>query len=100
MDFAADLPALYADFGVPVIHTALSDSSVTSIIGLHDQPGVELLGGEFLATDYTVRFVLADLPAGVRRGDALTVDGVSFTAREASQPLLDGLEHIVPLARA
>lgn len=99
MDFSPDLPAYYADFGVTTVHTPAGGGSATTALAILDQPGTTLIGGEILATDYTLRYPAASFPA-IKRGDTLVIGGVTFTARESAQPLLDGLEHIVPLASA
>jgi hypothetical protein len=98
MDFTADLPSYYADFGADATHTAAVGGAVTAGQVILDQPGQTLIGGEILATDYSLRYPAATFPA-VKRGDTFLVGGITYTAREAAQPLLDGLEHIVPLSR-
>lgn len=98
MIFSPDLPAFYADFGVTAAHTPAGGGFVTTALAILDQPGTEIVGGEILATDYTLRYPAASFPA-VGRGDTFLVAAVTYTAREAAQPLLDGLEMIVPLAR-
>lgn len=97
MDFSTDLPALYADFGVSATHTPAAGGASTTALAILDQPGQAVIGGEILATDYSLRFPAASFPA-VKRGDTLEIGGVTYVAREAAQPLLDGLEMIVPLA--
>ena len=100
MDIHSDIAALfYADFGVQAVHTPAGGGATTTALAILDQPGTEIVGGEILATDYTLRFPAASFPA-VKRGDTFVIDGTTYSAREAAQPLLDGGEHIVPLARA
>ncbi len=99
MDFSPDLPALYADFGDSTAHTPAGGGATTTALAILDQPGTTLIGGEILATDYTLRYPAASFPA-IKRGDSIVISGTTYTARESAQPLLDGLEHIVPLARA
>ena len=99
MDFAGDIGMLYDDFGVLARHTPAGGGFVTYAEAILDQPGQTIIGGEILATDYSLRYPAASFPA-VHRGDTFLVDGATYTAREAAQPLLDGLEHIVPLATA
>lgn len=99
MDFAADLALFYADFGVPVVYTPKGGVAVEPRQAILDQPGMELIGGNVLATDYSLRYPVATFPA-VKRGDGFSIGGVAYTAREAAQPVsVDGLEHIVPLAK-
>lgn len=99
MDFAADLSMFYADFGVTVVYTPKGGVAVEPQLAILDQPGMELIGGNVLATDYSLRYPVATFPA-VKRGDGFSIGGVAYTAREAAQPAsVDGLEHIVPLAK-
>jgi hypothetical protein len=99
MDFTADLPLFYADFGQFVTHHPAAGGYDTVGRAILDLPGMVLIGGEQLATDYGLRYPAATFPA-VKRGDTFTVGAVVYTAREAAQPIgVDGLEHAVPLAR-
>ncbi|MDT3708169.1 MAG: hypothetical protein ROZ09_15210 [Thiobacillus sp.] len=98
MDFS-DLSPFYADFGEQVTHTPLVGTPASGQ-ALFDRPGTAIVGGEILATDYALRYPATTFQA-VKRGDQFTIGGVSYTARESAQPAtLDGLEHIVPLARS
>lgn len=98
MDFSADLSLFYIDFTVDVIHTPKVGGASTSLKAFHDQPGLTIIGGDVLATDHTLRFQTASLPV-VRKGDTFQIGAVTYTARENAQPLTDGLELTVPLAR-
>lgn len=93
MDFSGDLAALYADFGVTAVR-----NGATSALVILDQPGMEIVGGEVIATDYSIRFPTASFPP-VKRLDTFLISGVTYTAREDAQPLQDGLEMAVPLSR-
>lgn len=93
MDLSGDLAAFYADFGVTALH-----NGATSAIVILDQPGQDIIGGEVIATDYSIRFPTASFPP-VKRLDTFLIDGVTYMAREDAQPLQDGLEMIVPLSR-
>lgn len=99
MDFSADLAALYADFSVIAAHTPAAGGITIYAEAILDQPGQTIIGGDIIATDYSLRYPAASFPA-VHRGDTFLIAGTTYTAREAAQPLLDGLEHIAPLARA
>lgn len=99
MDFSDDLAAFYADFGVSASHTPNAGGQVTTALAILDEPGTEVIGGDVIATDYSLRFATASFPA-VKRLDAFSIGGVTYTAREDAQPLQDGLEQIVPLAKA
>ena len=99
MDLSSDLSILYADFGITVTHTPTGGGA--SVIGtaIFDQPGMTLIGGEVLATDYSLRYPALTFPT-VKRGDTFLIGAITYTAREASQPAsVDGLENIVPLAK-
>ncbi len=98
MDFS-DLSPFYADFGTSVTHTPLVGVPATGL-ALLDGPGMTMIGGEILATDYALRYPKTTFQA-VKRGDQFTIDGGSYVARESAQPAsIDGLEMIVPLARS
>ena len=99
MDFAADLALLYAEFGLPATHHPVAGGADAGGQVILDQPGMMLLGGEVLATDYSLRYPAVTFPV-VRRGDTFTVAGITYAAREGAQPVsVDGLEYSVPLAR-
>ncbi len=99
MNFAADLALQYADFGLPATHHPVAGGADVVGQAIIDMPGMTVIGGEILATDYSLRYPVATFPV-VRRGDTFAVGGVTYTVREAPQPVgVDGLEHIVPLAR-
>lgn len=99
MNFGDDTAAMYADFGVSAAHTPNAGGLVTTALAILDEPGMEVIGGDIIATDYSLRFPTASFPA-VKRLDAFTIDGATYTAREDAKPLQDGLEQIVPLAKA
>lgn len=99
MDFAADLPILYADHGRYATYQAKAGGPVSTGYVLLDQPGVAVINGDLLATDLSLRFAAASFP-NVRKGDTFAFDGATYTARESAQPLLDGLEMTVPVARS
>jgi len=100
MDLAADLATLYADFGQTVTHHPAAGGGDTVGLAILDEPGTTLIGGEQLATDYGLRYPAATFPS-IKRGDTITIGAVTYNAREAAQPIgVDGLEHVVPLARA
>ena len=99
MDLSSDLSILYADFGVTVTHTPTGGGASAAGLAIFDQPGMTLIGGEVLATDYSLRYPAATFPS-VKRGDTFLVGAITYTAREAAQPAsVDGLEYIVPLAK-
>lgn len=94
-----DLTPFYADFAVDVTHTPQGGVPVRGR-ALFDRPGTVIVGGEMLATDYSVRFPVVTFQS-VKRGDQFTIGGAQYIARENPQPAsLDGLEFIVPLARS
>lgn len=99
MDFVAELPLFYADFGVTVTHTPKAGGAAVSGLALHDQPGMTVIGGDILATDHSLRYPTSTFPV-VRKGDAFGIAGIAYVARENAQRLLDSLESIVPLEKA
>lgn len=99
MNFLSDLAIFYADFGVDVTLTRLAGGATVPGLAIFDQPGVEVIGGEVLATDYTVRFQRATFGA-VLRGDTFLIAGALYTVREQAQPLADALESVAPLSRS
>lgn len=95
----SDLAPFYADFGLDVTHTPVVGSAATGKV-LFDQPGTAIIGGEILATDYSIRYPAATFQA-VKRGDSFSIGGSTYTARESAQPAsIQGDEMIVPLARS
>lgn len=99
MDFANDFSIVYADFGQSVTHRPAAGGGDAVGQAILDQPGMTVIGGEVLATDYSLRYPAETFPI-VKRGDTFFTGGVTYTAREAAQPAsVDGLEYIVPLAR-
>lgn len=99
IDFAADLPAMYRALGaVSVAHTPSGGGATTTALALFDQPGQAVIGGDIVATDYSLRYPAASFPA-IHRGDAIVVAGITYTVREDAQPTLDGLEMLCPLKR-
>lgn len=99
MDFSADLSLFYVEFSVDVTHTPKLGGASTMFKAFHDQPGMTIIGGDILATDHALRFIDSSVPF-VRKGDALMIGGVTYTARENAQQLSDGLESTVSLARS
>lgn len=60
-------------------------------------PGSEVLSGEVLSTDYSIQYPATEL-GGLKRGESLTVDAVSFKVREGPKSLHDGSVLEVKLA--
>lgn len=84
MDFAAELDLFVGPpFGKPVVAGAVSG------YGILDMPTQVVADGMVLTTEYKLT-VRTDQFGGLRYGDAVTVDGLSYEVRE---PLLidDGL---------
>lgn len=96
----SELVDLYAELGEPVTHTPAAGGASTPLQAIFAAPGHTVLGGAAIVDDPTLRFAVAALPSGVARGDALLIRGITYHAREKSQPLLDGLEMTVPLTRS
>lgn len=95
--YVMDLLAMYADVG-QVVRLRPVAGPVVDGAAILDAPGTSLVG-EILATDYSMRFPVETFSA-VRKGDQIISGGVTYTARQSSQPIsIDGLEHVVPLSR-
>ena len=92
------LAQLYAATAQTVTWTPVATGVPEDGLAQFNGPGSVLVGSEMLATDYGLRFAASTFPA-VKRGDAFSVAGVAYIAREHAQPLLDGLEMHVPLAK-
>lgn len=93
------LPALYQRLGQSATFSHAGGVPVAVQV-VFDQPGGNGLGGMQLSVDPVVRLQAASAPLGVSRGDQFVIGGVTWKAREAGLPLLDGAELQVPLARA
>lgn len=55
----------------------------------YSAPSQAVLAGDAVATDYSIQYPASVFP-GLRRGEALTVDGISFRVREDPAAELDG----------
>jgi hypothetical protein len=76
MAFTEDLSIFLADFGV-----SCTAGAVTAL-GILDMPGQVISDGMVLTTDYTLTAKAADFGSLIRN-DAITVDAVAYTVREA-----------------
>lgn len=76
--FVEDLAVLFADFGVTAVY-----GSLTALVVL-DMPDQQVLGGMQISADYAITYRSVDL-VGLKHGDALTVDGTSYTVREVTR---------------
>jgi len=98
VDFSADITSFYADFGVEATHRPAAGGPPATGKVILDQPGGEIFGGALITTDYTLRFPVATFQ-DVQKGDRFTLNRTDYVARESAQPLQDGLEATVPLAK-
>jgi hypothetical protein len=55
----------------------------------YSSPSQVVLAGDAMATDHSIQYPSGVFP-GLRRGEAVTVDGVAFNVREDPAPGLDG----------
>jgi hypothetical protein len=76
MAFTEDLSIFLADFGV-----SCTAGAVTAL-GILDMPGQVISDGMVLTTDYTLTAKASDFGSLIRN-DAITVDAVAYTVREA-----------------
>lgn len=100
MNFANDIPLLYADFGLKLTHRPLAGGSSTTDFVIVDKPGLTVLGGDVIASDLSLRYPASRFPL-VKRGDVFVNPAnlaESYTAREQAQAAtVEGDEYIVPL---
>jgi len=89
--FVEDLDILFADFGVP------ASSGANSATVLLDMPDEAILGDRQISTEYAITARAMDLP-GLKHGDAITVNGVSYSVR-AVKLLDDGALKIATLSK-
>jgi hypothetical protein len=61
-------------------------------------PTENVLAGEMLSTDYSVRYPSAKFP-GLKRDEVLTIDGFKYAVREGPRSQLDGSEMEAKLMR-
>lgn len=101
MDLAADIAIFYAGWpAVDVSYTPAAGGAAVPGRAMFDREGIVVINGEAQAVDYSLRYPTASFPA-VKTGDLFAVTGEgNFKARTGGQQLLDGLESIVPLAKA
>lgn len=76
MAISEDLNLFLDDFGVSCTAGAVS------ALGILDMPGQVISDGMVLTTDYTLTAKAASFGTLIR-GDAITVDAVAYTVREA-----------------
>jgi hypothetical protein len=82
--FVEDQSVFLADFALPVVANGVSG------LGIYDAPGEYVGdGGVMMLSDPTVR-CLGSLVDGLQYGDAIMVDGRTYTVRE-NRPLFDGV---------
>lgn len=87
----SDSPNIYLqDFGVAVVCGSASG------LGILDMPD-ETLGGVAVSTEYQLT-VQASVFSAAKRGDAISVGGVSYTVREYKK-LSDGALAVIKLSK-
>ena len=98
MPFAASDSAVFlADFGVPCVGPAPDN---VAFVALLDQPDELQLIGEAGAhtRQYALTYATGDVT--LARGQAITVDGLGYTVREAPRRRDDGLFTVATLTRS
>lgn len=98
VDFSRSIAAVYREFGVQATFRPAAGGPPKDGLVILDQPGGEIFGGALITTDYTLRFPVATFQ-DVQKGDRFTLNRTDYVARESAQPLQDGLEATVPLAK-
>lgn len=90
MDFAGDLDAFYADFGVPV-----TPAVGAPFVGLFNEITVEMFEWAG-AGDYQLQYIAAR--ASLAPGAELVLKGRQFRVASIPRMIGDGLERVVALA--
>lgn len=80
------------DFGVTVTHGA------TQGLGILDLPGEYVSDSRVITTEYVVRCESSKFGA-LTYGESVTVDGTTYTVREAPLPIDDGVFCLVLLTK-
>ena len=97
MAFPSDVSAFYVDGESATLRPAAGGAPVTGRVIL-DQPGANLFNGSVSTTDYTLRYPTATFPR-VEVGDRITIGRTDYQVRDVPQPVADGLEATVSLAK-
>lgn len=98
--FTNMLSVLYQRVGDTASYEAVDGSAPRQVQVKFDLQGNDMLDGGHIADHPTLRIAASDAPGGVTRGDAFTIGGVTYQAREPGLPVLDGAEYQVNLSRA
>jgi riboflavin synthase alpha subunit len=85
------LDVFLAEFGVSVT------DGTTATTGILDRPGEVIAGGQVVSIEYALTVKSSAYPS-LKFGDALTVDGASYTVRHV-QPADDGAFSLVYLSK-
>lgn len=94
MAFTEDLSVFLADMGKSV-----TGPSSSSGLGILEKPGVNLGSDvQIMSIEYLLTIKSSDFPT-LKYGDAMTVDGASYSVREA-EPIDDGSFTKVLLTKA
>ena len=97
VESAADLRAMYADFGEAAALT-IAGQVVPSVKVLPQEPRDEALGIRAVASTLIVRLIAAGLPAAPKRGDTVAFRGRTYKVAEA-RAAPSGAEHFCTLER-
>lgn len=101
MLFTADDLAIFYDLDLGAVEATLRPcAGGAPIIGfVHLRaPGIDLFNGAVATTDYTLRYPTATFPR-VAVGDRITIGRTDYQVRDVPQPVADGLEATVSLAK-
>ena len=80
IDTTSDIAAMLADFGQACTWAAAPGGARTAN-AIFNAPGVDLLGGQIISTDYEITYAVADLP-GLASGAQLSIGGAAYQVRE------------------
>lgn len=93
------LPSMYRMLGEDAVHTsALGVVAPDTKRVIFDKSASTGLDGMQQTLDPMVRVQVSQFPAGLHRGDQLSIQAVQWRVRETALPLNDGAELQAPLA--
>ncbi|WP_119154151.1 head-tail joining protein [Caldimonas tepidiphila] len=100
LDAAAMVDRLYRRLGTPATHMSAASGIETAVHVILDMGGGDAsIAGLMQGDSPSLKLPAAAVTAGVRKGDTFQIGATTWRAREAGQPLRDGAELLVSLAK-
>lgn len=96
--FAAAVSSVHALIGSDVILRPVAGGAPVAGKAKLLAPGKDLFNGSVATTDYTLRYPTATF-SRVEVGDRITIGRTDYQVRDVPQPVSDGLEATVSLAK-